>query len=73
MAPVDERKIQDGNPARHRVMFVREDRGRPVVLDSKKGLQPNVRRDFGRMYRGWYIPVDAERILPEESGQDFGS
>ncbi|AIA31355.1 hypothetical protein Y981_00230 [Leptospirillum ferriphilum YSK] len=48
MAPVDERKIQDGNPARHRVMFVREDKG-PVVLDSKKGLRTNVRRDFGRM------------------------
>ncbi|KGA94793.1 hypothetical protein LptCag_2227 [Leptospirillum ferriphilum] len=53
-------------------MFVREDKG-PVVLDSKKGLRTNIRRDCGRMRPQWYIPVDVERTVPEESGRDSGS
>ena len=65
-------KIQDGNPSWHWVVFVREDKG-PVVLDSKKGLRTNIRRDCGRMRPQWYIPVDVERTVPEESGRDSGS
>ncbi|OOH71863.1 hypothetical protein [Leptospirillum ferriphilum] len=64
-------KIQDGNPSWHWVVFVREDRG-PVVLDSKKGLRTNVRRDFGRMRPKWYIPVDVERVFREDTGKRTG-
>ena len=40
----------------HWVVFCRTG-GVPVVLDSKKQLKNNVRRDFGRMKPMWYIPV----------------
>ncbi len=59
-------KFQDGNPAWHWVVFVRDGKN-PVVLDSKKGLRTNVRKDFGRMRPKWYIPLRINRFFPEET------
>ncbi|MCE8036591.1 hypothetical protein [Halomonas sp. MCCC 1A11062] len=49
-------RVERGKPFWHWVVFVR-DGGNALVLDSKKGLKSNVRRDFGRMKPKWYIAV----------------
>ena len=43
----------------HWTVFHRGEDG-PVVLDPKKTLQSNIRRDFGRMKPKWHIPVFKE-------------
>ncbi|GAB0153840.1 hypothetical protein MnBA_32400 [Marinobacterium sp. BA1] len=43
-------------PFWHWVVFIREG-GEAKVLDSKKALKSNVRRDFGRIKPKWYIEV----------------
>ncbi|MBI5192492.1 MAG: hypothetical protein HZA08_03490 [Nitrospirae bacterium] len=48
--------IEKGQPYWHWVVFVREN-GHAYVLDSKKSLCTNIRKDFGRMKPKWYIPV----------------
>lgn len=48
--------LEGSTPFWHWVVFVRED-GEPKVLDSKKALKSNIRRDFGRMKPQWYIAV----------------
>ncbi len=48
--------LEQGKPFWHWVIFSRED-GDAKVLDSKKALKSNVRRDFGRMRPKWYIEV----------------
>ena len=45
-----------GRPFWDWVVFIRE-KGRPFVLDSKKGHRTNLRTDFGRMRPRWYIRV----------------
>jgi hypothetical protein len=47
---------ENGRPFWHWVVFIREN-GQSIVLDSKKGLQNNIRTDFGRMRPMWYIRV----------------
>lgn len=49
-------RIEQGKPFWHWVLFVREN-GEAKVLDSKKALKSNVRRDFGRIKPKWYIGV----------------
>ena len=49
-------RIEQGKPFWHWVLFVREN-GEAKVLDSKKALKSNVRRDFGRIKPKWYIEV----------------
>jgi hypothetical protein len=49
-------RIEQGKPFWHWVLFVREN-GKAKVLDSKKALKSNVRRDFGRIKPKWYIEV----------------
>lgn len=49
-------RIEQGKPFWHWVLFVREN-GEAKVLDSKKILKSNVRRDFGRIKPKWYIEV----------------
>lgn len=49
-------RLEKGQPFWHWVVFVREN-GEAQVLDSKKALKSNVRRDFGRMKPRWYIAV----------------
>ncbi|MFO7582612.1 hypothetical protein [Guyparkeria sp.] len=49
-------RMEKGKPFWHWVVFVREG-GDEMVLDSKKALKSNVRRDFGRMKPMWYIEV----------------
>lgn len=49
-------RIEQGKPFWHWVVFVREN-GEATVLDSKKALATNVRRDFWRMKPKWYISV----------------
>lgn len=49
-------RMERGRPFWHWVVFVREQRD-ARVLDSKKSLRSNLRRDFGRMKPGWYIEV----------------
>jgi hypothetical protein len=48
--------LKNGKPFWHWVVFVRQG-DEPFVLDSKKSLKNNVRRDFGRMKPKWYIEV----------------
>ena len=48
--------VERDKPFWHWVVFVRE-RGEAKVLDSRKALKANVRRDFGRMKPKWYIEV----------------
>lgn len=43
----------------HWTVFLRGEDG-PVVLDPKKTLKTNTRRDFGRMKPKWHIPVTKE-------------
>ncbi|WP_328185126.1 hypothetical protein [Marinobacter sp. OP 3.4] len=47
-------RMEQGRPFWHWVVFVREG-GEAKVLDSKKALKTNVRRDFGRIRPRWYI------------------
>lgn len=47
---------EQGKPFWHWVVFVREN-GEAKVLDSKKALKSNIRRDFGRIKPKWYIEV----------------
>lgn len=49
-------RMEQGRPFWHWVVFVREG-GEARVLDSKKGLTSNSRRDFGRIKPRWYIEV----------------
>ncbi len=49
-------RIEQGKPFWHWVLFVREN-GEAKVLDSKKALKSNVRRDFWRIKPKWYIEV----------------
>lgn len=49
-------RIEQGKPFWHWVLFVREN-GEAKVLDSKKTLKSNIRRDFGRIKPKWYIEV----------------
>ena len=44
-------------PFWHWVVFARSER-ETVVLDSKKALKTNTRRDFGRIKPKWYIHID---------------
>lgn len=48
----------NGKPFWHWVVFVREN-GIVYVLDSKKGLNKNIRTDFGRMKPKWHIEIFA--------------
>ena len=47
---------EQGKSFWHWVLFVREG-GETKVLDSKKALKSNIRRDFGRIKPKWYIEV----------------
>lgn len=49
-------RLEKGQPFWHWVVFVRES-GEAQVLDSKKALKSNIRRDFWRMKPRWYIAV----------------
>jgi hypothetical protein len=49
-------RLESGKPLWHWVVFVREGDSQ-YVLDSKKALKNNLRKDFGRMKPKWYIPV----------------
>ncbi|MFL1483183.1 hypothetical protein [Marinobacter sp. LN3S78] len=51
-------RMERGRPFWHWVVFVRED-GEATVLDSKKALTSNVRRDFGHIRPRWYIQVSS--------------
>lgn len=53
-------RIEQGRPFWHWVVFVRNEADTvvPVVLDSKKALKANTRRDFGRIKPKWFIRVD---------------
>lgn len=49
-------RMERGKPFWHWVVFVREG-GEARVLDSRKGLKSNIRRDFGRIKPKWAIEV----------------
>jgi len=49
---------KSGRPSWHWAIFVREG-DESYVLDSKKALKTNIRKDFGRMHPKWFIPVNA--------------
>jgi hypothetical protein len=49
-------RMEGGKPFWHWVLFVREG-GQAKVLDSKKTLRSNIRKDFGRIKPKWYIEV----------------
>ncbi len=49
--------LQNGKPYWHWVVFIRENNN-VYVLDSKKSLKTNVRKDFGRMKPKWFIEVE---------------
>ena len=54
--------LEGGKPFWHWVVYWCTAAG-PVVLDSKKVLKTNTRRDFGRIRPKWFIPVrNAEGI-----------
>lgn len=48
---------EQGRPFWHWVVFIRSEQD-TVVLDSKKALKTNARRDFGRIKPKWFIRVD---------------
>ncbi|MCA8864523.1 MULTISPECIES: hypothetical protein [unclassified Halomonas] len=50
-------RMEQGRPFWHWVVFARSER-ETVVLDSKKALKTNTRRDFGRIKPKWFIRVD---------------
>ncbi|MDQ7729828.1 hypothetical protein [Halomonas sp. SpR8] len=47
-------RMEQGRLFWHWVVFVRDER-EAVVLDSKKALKTNTRRDFGRIKPKWFI------------------
>jgi hypothetical protein len=49
-------RMERGKPFWHWVLFVREG-GQDKVLDSKKSLRSNVRKDFGRIKPRWFIEI----------------
>ena len=49
-------RMERGRPFWHWVVFVREGE-QARVLDSKRALKSNVRRDFGRITPRWYLEV----------------
>jgi len=49
--------LEDGKPFWHWTVFVRKG-AEQYVLDSKKALKNNVRKDFGRIKPKWYIKVN---------------
>lgn len=49
-------RFRDGRAFWHWTVFERRADG-AVVLDPKKALQTNTRRDFGRIRPKWHIPV----------------
>ena len=49
-------RLEQGKPFWHWVVFVRES-GVATVLDSKKSLKTNIRRDLGRIKPKWCITV----------------
>lgn len=49
-------RVEQGKSFWHWVVFVRED-GEAMVLDSKKALKSNARRDFWRIKSKWYIEI----------------
>ena len=49
-------RMERGKPFWHWVLFVRES-GQEKVLDSKKSLRSNVRKDFGRIKPMWFIEI----------------
>lgn len=48
--------MEAGKPFWHWAVFVRDNDGH-YVLDSKKSLKKNLRRDFGKIKPKWYIKV----------------
>ena len=50
--------LEKGKPFWHWAVFVREG-SEQYVLDSKKSLKTNIRKDFGRIKPKWYIMVHA--------------
>lgn len=48
--------LEKGKPFWHWAIFVRES-DEQYVLDSKKSLITNIRKDFGRIKPKWYIKV----------------
>ena len=50
--------LEKGKPYWHWAVFVRDGESQ-YVLDSKKTLKTNIRKDFGRMRPKWYIEVNA--------------
>ncbi|MBO1924211.1 hypothetical protein [Thiomicrorhabdus sp. 6S3-12] len=48
--------LEAGKPFWHWVVFVREG-AQEYVLDSKKSLKTNIRKDFARMKPKWFIEV----------------
>lgn len=50
--------LEKGRPFWHWAVFVREG-NEQYVLDSKKSLKTNVRKDLGRIKPKWYIKVHA--------------
>lgn len=50
--------LKKGKPFWHWAVFVREG-NEQYVLDSKKSLKTNVRKDLGRIKPKWYIKVHA--------------
>lgn len=49
-------RTEHGKSFWHWVVFIRE-HGEAKVLDSKKALKSNTRKDFGRIKPKWYIEV----------------
>lgn len=65
-------RMEQGKPFWHWVVFIRED-GEAKVLDSKKALKSNVRRDFGRIKPKWYIEVSNSALRGKDCGnRSFG-
>lgn len=48
--------LKNGKPFWHWAVFVREN-SEQYVLDSKKSLKTNIRKDFGRIKPNWSIKV----------------
>ena len=51
-------RLENGKPFWHWAVFVRNG-DEQYVIDSKKSLKNNVRKDFGRIEPKWYIKVNA--------------
>ncbi|WP_169545868.1 hypothetical protein [Sneathiella aquimaris] len=48
--------LEKGKPHWHWVVFTRFGND-PIVMDPKKGLKNNIRRDFGRIKPKWFIEI----------------